>query len=219
MTTVVGSNESPEPSAIYAQAAAGWRATVRSDDGPKLFAIRAINYVTNHIVAHLPSFTIRHAWYRRVLGIQLGENTAVHLGCYVWFYGPGGIRRTGVSIGKNTWISRNCTIDVRGGLTIGDNVAVSPDVMILTASKKPNDPGFGLGHKRVTIDDHVWIGTRAMILPGVALGRGAVVAAGSVVTHDVAPMAIVAGVPARAVGVRHPGATDYILDGAHPLFE
>jgi maltose O-acetyltransferase len=82
-----------------------------------------------------------------------------------------------------------------------------------------NDPAFSLEHAHVAIYDHVWIGTRAMILPGVTLGRGCVVAAGSVVTRDVDPLAIVAGAPARRVGEREPAATKYALDGGVPFFE
>lgn len=185
----------------------------------RLLGIRVLNYATNHIVAHIPSFGVRHFWYRRVLGIQLAKSAGVHLGCYVWFYGPGGIRRSGVRIGRNTQINRNCTVDVRGGLTIGDNVSISLNVMILTASHNVNDPSFEVENWPVTIEDHVWIGAGATVLPGVTLGRGAVVAAGAVVTRDAPPMAIVAGVPARLVGVRDAAATQYVLDGAHPLFE
>jgi acetyltransferase-like isoleucine patch superfamily enzyme len=188
-------------------------------DACKLLVVRVMNYVTNHVVAHIPSFVVRHTWYRRALGIRMGRHAAVHLGCYVWFYGPGGTRRTGASIGANTWISRDSTLDVRGGLHIGDNVSVSPEVTILTASKQPNDPRFGTGHSPVTIENHVWIGTRAMILPGVTLGRGSVVAAGAVVTRDVPPLAIVAGTPARIVGARDGAATGYVLDEALPLLE
>ena len=69
------------------------------------------------------------------------------------------------------------------------------------------------------IEDHVWIGTRAMVLPGVTLGRGSVVCAGAVVTRDVPPLAIVAGV--RPHDRRAPGRTRpvYLLDTPFPLFE
>ncbi len=188
-------------------------------DGLRLFGIRALNYVTNHIVTHIPSLTIRHAWYRRIVGIQMGRNASVQLGCYVWFYGPGSTRRSGARIGKNSRINRDCTIDLRGGLLIGDNVSVSPDVTILTNSHGVNDPSFREENGTVMIEDHVWIGTRAMILPGVTVGRGAVVAAGSVVTRDAPPMTVVAGVPAKTVGARDAAATEYALDGRPPLFE
>jgi maltose O-acetyltransferase len=178
--------------------------------------------VTNHVVAHVPSFTLRHLWYRRVLGIQIGRNAAVHLDAHVLFYSPREIRRIGVRIGRNTRIDRNCTLDARSPLEIGENVAISSDVMILAGTHDVNDPKFApseVGPWAVTIEDYVWIGTRAMILPGLTVGRGAVVAAGSVVTKDVPPLTVVAGSPAKPIGMRDESATVYELDYPLPRFE
>jgi acetyltransferase-like isoleucine patch superfamily enzyme len=185
----------------------------------RLFAVRALLYLTNYLVAYVPSFTLRHLWYRRVLGIQLGPNAAVHLGNYVWFWGPGEIRRFGVSVGRNSRIGRDCTLDVRSGLTIGENVSISAEVMILGGTHDINDPGFGDIAGAVAIEDYVWVGARAIVMPGVTLGRGCVVAAGSVVTKDVEPLTIVGGVPAKPIGMRDSGATAYKLDWPLPLFE
>lgn len=185
----------------------------------RLFCIRVLNYFTNHIVAHVPSFALRRLWYQHALGIDFGPNARVFLGAYVWFFGPRDARRRGVAIGRNSFINRDCTLDIRCGLTIGDNVSISPEVMILGLSHDYNDPGWKLVDAGpITIEDHVWIGSRAMILPGVTVGRGAVVAAGSVVTKDVPPMTVVAGVPAKSVAMRDAGATSYAL-GPPPLFE
>jgi acetyltransferase-like isoleucine patch superfamily enzyme len=183
------------------------------------FGIQLLIYVTNYVVAHVPSFTLRHLWYRRALGIELGDRAGVHLGAYIWFWGPRDIRRYAVRIGRNSRINRDCTLDLRSGLTIGDNVSVSPEVMILGGTHNPNDPRFDPVPGEVVIEDHVWIGTRAMILPGVTVGRGAVIAAGSVVTKDVAPLTIVGGVPAKPIGMRDPAATVYELHTRRPLFE
>jgi acetyltransferase-like isoleucine patch superfamily enzyme len=71
----------------------------------------------------------------------------------------------------------------------------------------------------VEIDDYAFVGSRATILAGVRIGRGAVVGAGAVVTRDVAPLAVVAGVPARQVGTRPEEALRYVLDASLPLFE
>jgi maltose O-acetyltransferase len=180
--------------------------------------VRVLNYVTNHIVSHVPSFTLRHAWYRRVLGIQLDGHAGIHMGCYVWFYGPGSIRRTGTRIGQNSRVNRDCTVDLRGGLTVGANVSVSAEVTILTSAGMANSRGAGEA-KRVVIEDNVWVGMRAMIMPGVTVGRGAVVGAGAVVMRDVPPLAIVFGSPARPVGTRAPEEADYVLDSPLPLFE
>jgi hypothetical protein len=90
----------------------------------RTFVIRLINYLTNYVVCHVPSFALRRAWYRRVLGIQLGRGVGIHLGCYFWFYGPGQIRRDGTTIGDYCRINRNCCLDARGPLRIGDNVSI-----------------------------------------------------------------------------------------------
>src|SRR4051794_11574729 len=183
----------------------------------RVFCIRVLNYLTNHVVAHVPSFTLRRLWYRKALGIEIGPRAAVLLGAYIWFYGPGENRRRGVAIGRNSRINRNCTLDVRNGLTIGENVSISPEVMILGESHDYNDPDFrDLEPGPVTIEDYVWIGSRAIILPGVTVGRGAVVAAGSIVTKDVDPLTVVAGVPAKPVAVRGPGATAYTIGWPPP---
>jgi acetyltransferase-like isoleucine patch superfamily enzyme len=185
----------------------------------RLFRIQVLNYLTNHVVAHTPSFTLRRLWYRHALGIQFGHHASVFMGTYVPFFSPGAIRRDCVRSGRNSRINRSCTLDVRGGLTIGENVSISPEVMFVGGSHDVNDPGFGDVTRPISIEDHAFIGTRAMILPGVTVGRGAVVTAGSLVSRDVAPMTIVAGVPARRVGTRDPSAIAYELDSPLPLFE
>jgi maltose O-acetyltransferase len=185
----------------------------------RLFVLRSLNYLTNHVIPGIPSFALRRFWYQRMLGIAFGAHSGIHMGCYVWFYGRGSVRRSGCGIGAYSRINRKCCLDIRGGLRIGDNVSVSPEVTILTASHRVDDPAFRVEQRQVVIEDHVWIGTRAMIMPGVTLGRGCVIAAGAVVTRDVRPLAIVAGIPAREVGTRPSTATDYVLDSPFPLFE
>lgn len=214
----------PEPEPALAAGASGAPALRRRARAfsPRQFCIQILKYVTNHVVAHVPSFTLRHLWYQRVLGIQIDQHAAIYMGAYVWFWGPSEIRRIGVRIGRGTKIGRNCTLDARSPLTIGKNVALSPEVTILAGTHDVNDPRFAdseVGPWAVAIEDYVWVGTRAMIMPGVTLGRGAVVAAGAVVTKDVAPLTIVAGVPAKPIGMRNPGATAYEFNTPPPWFE
>jgi acetyltransferase-like isoleucine patch superfamily enzyme len=185
----------------------------------KTFAIRLVNWLTNYVVCHIPSFHFRRWWYRRVLGVQIAKTAGIHLGCYIWFYGPGQIRRDGFTIGPHSRINRDCCLDARGPLRIADNVSISPEVTILTAFHRIDDPKFRVESRPVVIEDHVWIGSRATILSGVKLGRGSVVAAGAVVTRDVEPLQIVGGVPARPIGTRPAEALEYVLDGPFPLFE
>jgi acetyltransferase-like isoleucine patch superfamily enzyme len=186
--------------------------------GATLFAIRVLNYVTNHIVSHIPSYRLRHSWYR-LLGVHIGPGSGVQMGCYLWFFGPGALRRSGVTIGRNSLINRRCVLDGRGRVTIGDNVSISPDVTIVTTGHQWELGDFPLQSKPVVIEDYVWIGIRATVLPGAHIGRGAVVAAGAVVTGDVPPLTVVAGVPARPVAKRPDDALHYRLDRPLPLFE
>jgi maltose O-acetyltransferase len=181
-------------------------------------ALAALSWVTNHVVARVPSFTVRRAWYR-ALGVDVGDGVGIHLGCFLWFFGPGQLRRTGTTIGARTRVNRRCTIDARGPLTIGSDVSISPEVSILTAQHDWRAPGFRMQLRPVVIEDHVWIGTRAVVLPGAHIGRGAVVAAGAVVSGVVEPMAVVAGVPARRVATRPAAGIDYCLDDPLPWFD
>jgi maltose O-acetyltransferase len=129
------------------------------------------------------------------------------------------VRRTGVRIGAHSRINRDCCLDARGSIHIGDNVSVSPEVAILTTHHRLDSPGFPLESRGVVIEDYVWIGMRATILPGTIIRRGAVVAAGAVARGEIPAMTVVAGVPARPVGMRPPEGLDYVLDGPFPLFE
>lgn len=182
-----------------------------------LFAAHVLNYVTNHLVGRIPSYALRRAWYGGVMGIAMGAGSSVQLGCYLWSYGPRSNRRNRTAIGARTIVNRGCCLDARSGLRIGDDVSISPEVALLTTQHDVNSHDFALQGRAVVIEDHVWIGMRAMVMPGVTIGRGAVVAAGAVVTRDVAPLDIVAGVPARPVGRRKID-PDYSLEQP-PLFE
>ncbi|AEI48819.1 acyltransferase [Runella slithyformis] len=117
-----------------------------------------------------------------------------------------------IEIGDYCFINKYSLLDGRGGkLTIGNNVDIAQEVNIWTLSHDPHDDFHRVVGKDVFIEDHAWIASRATIMPGVRIGRGAVVAAGSIVTKDVPPMAIVAGSPAKVVGQRKSG-LHYRLD-------
>ncbi|MEB3328595.1 MAG: acyltransferase [Candidatus Sericytochromatia bacterium] len=167
-------------------------------------------WLTNHLVAHLPSHRLRNAWYRRAMGVSLACGSSIHLGARL-------TARGGVAVGPGTTLDQGALLDGRGGLAIGRAVATGPDVMLLTADHDPQSPHFAGRTAPITIGDHAWLGARAMVLPGVTIGEGAVVAAGAVVTRDVAPYTIVGGVPARPIGVRTPKLA-YDFEGyARPL--
>jgi maltose O-acetyltransferase len=110
--------------------------------------------------------------------------------------------RRDFTLGAFSVINDHCRLDNRGKLEIGSSVSISSEVCILTADHDPRSESFDGRNRPVRIEDYVFVGTRAMILPGVTIGRGALVGAGAVVTKDVAPFAIVAGCPAKQIGNR-----------------
>jgi acetyltransferase-like isoleucine patch superfamily enzyme len=168
-------------------------------------------YVCNHVVSKVPIHRVRNAFYRELMAVEIGPKSSVHLGLRLY-------TRSNISIGRSTVVDRDCILDGRGGINIGDNVNLAPEVAILTAAHDPNSSSFAGVESAVVIDDYAWIGTRAMVLPGVRIGRGAVVAAGAVVTRDVPTLAIVAGVPARQIGERPEAALQYDLGDYRRLF-
>ena len=124
----------------------------------------------------------------------MGKGSSIHLHCF--------INRFNIEIGKNTAINRKCYLDSRGGIKIGDNITISPEVHLITAEHNINDASFSYQIAPISLGDYVFVGTRAIILPGVSLGNGCVVAAGAVVTKSFPPYSIVAGVPARIISKR-----------------
>jgi acetyltransferase-like isoleucine patch superfamily enzyme len=145
----------------------------------------------------LPSYTLRSWYLRRMLGYKIDPTASIHTGCFV-----SGFRLT---VGAHSVINRGCRLDAREGIIIGANVSISAETYLVSASHDPHSPTFAgrPGRNVITIDDYVWIGVRAIVLPGVSIGRGAIVGAGAVVIRDVEPYVIVAGNPARPIGKRH----------------
>lgn len=156
--------------------------------------IQGIQFLFLKLLAHFPS-----QWFRQLvlslLGAKIGKGAVL--------YGGFEIRSPRkLKIGVNSCIGHRATLDARGGLTIGKNVNLSSEVMIWTAQHDYRDPRFGTLFKPVIICDYVWLGPRCIILPGVTVGEGAVIAAGAVVTKDVAPYIVVGGVPAQKIADR-----------------
>jgi acetyltransferase-like isoleucine patch superfamily enzyme len=102
-----------------------------------------------------------------------------------------------LEIGDRTYLNRRTEIVARGRILIGADCAIAWDVVIIDSDEHWRE-GVEMVQP-VRIGDHVWIGARAIVLKGVTIGDGAIVAAGAVVTRDVPPHAIVAGNPARVI--------------------
>ena len=112
-----------------------------------------------------------------------------------------------LTIGDNTGINRHCYINASGGIEIGKRVLVGPAVIIYSQNHNYVDKNTyicdqGYTKAKVTIEDDVWLGIRSVILAGVRVREGTVVAAGAVVTKDTEAYSVVAGVPAIKVGQR-----------------
>ena len=114
-------------------------------------------------------------------------------------------------VGAGSLVNRGVYLDNRAGITIGRQVSIAHDVRIYTMGHDVHDPGFATKGQPVRIDDHAVLFAGAMVMPGVHLGAGAVVMAGSVVTRSVGPHRIVGGNPARDCG-RREGEPAYTLD-------
>lgn len=162
-------------------------------------------YMTNHIISILPISRLRWGYYKYVLKHDIAETAYLYMGLYLY------VSRQKIRIGDKTNINRNCVLDGRGGLNIGENVNISAEVAIYTAGHRIESSDFEYYVKPVKIGDRVWLGTRAMIMPGVNIGEGAMVLPAAVVTKDVPPFAIVGGIPAKVIGNRN-NALNYTLD-------
>ncbi|CAG2263020.1 acyltransferase [Burkholderia sola] len=151
-------------------------------------------YLGNHLFMNYMPYRIRHWFLGRFCQVKIGRDSSIAMGCFVTGYH--------ISIGDNTVVNRYTYLDGRVPLTIGNNVNISHYTLIQTLTHDPQNPDFVCLCKPVVIEDHVWIGARAIISPGVRIGEGAVVGAGAVVTRDVEPYTIVAGNPARFIKER-----------------
>lgn len=147
------------------------------------------------IVMSVPFWIVRRSWLRLYIN-QMDK------GCYIMRNVD--IRKPkNIKLGKNVVINKKTMLDGRGAnLSIGDNTDIAQEVNIWTLTHDVNDSMHRVYGKPVTICDHCWIGARVTVLPGITIGRGAVIGTCSVVTKDVPPLAIVAGNPAKVIGKR-----------------
>lgn len=192
----------------------GSKLPVRSALG-KIFN-RFFNYIMDfdllilRIVGFFPIHTVRVIFYK-LAGVKLGKGAHIHMGAQ--FFDP-----KGVEIGEGAIVGQNAFLDGRGKLKIGRFVDIASDVMIYNSEHDIHSEDFGPITEAVEIGDYCFIGPRAIILPGVKIGKGAVVGAGAVVTRDVDEFNIVGGVPAKVIGERKNKNPRYTL-GRSRLFQ
>jgi acetyltransferase-like isoleucine patch superfamily enzyme len=153
-------------------------------------------YLLNAFIMNIPSFVVRHYFTAMCVG-YLDPTSSILRG--VELRVP-----KNIFIAANSIVNQKVLIDGRGGnVKIGKNVDIAQETNIWTLQHDVHSDTHNSVGGPVIIEDYAWIASRVTILPGITIGRGAVVATGSVVTKDVAPMDIVAGVPARKIGKRN----------------
>jgi maltose O-acetyltransferase len=151
-------------------------------------------YLINTFISGIPVRRFRKFYYR-CWGMKIGANTTIGRNFII-------TNPEIVKIGNNSGIGWNCHFQGLGGITIGNNVAINSYTRIWTGTHEINSPNFSAYYQPVVIEDYVWVSTGFIILQGVNIGEGAVVMAGAVVTKDIRPYNIVAGVPAEVKGER-----------------
>ena len=166
-----------------------------------------------HRIKMFPSHAVRNWVYRNIYLVDKHKTSVIYFGCEI---------RSGVNlhIGKGSIIGDNCILDARQGIYIGENVNLSSEVHLWTEVHDVNDPYFRsmpCNHGPIHIGDRVWLGSNVTVLDKVNIGEGAVVCSGAVVTKDVGPYAIVAGIPAKKIGERSKDLR-YEFAGGHTLF-
>lgn len=175
------------------------RSLAFSEAWPKIIT-RLFNYWLDLVLfkltlaGYIPFHFVRRLIYQ-LFGVRMAKGSVIHM--WARFYDPRGIK-----LGEDTIIGDHAFLDGRDKIVIGDHVDVASYVMIYNSEHDINSEDFHAVTAPVEIEDYVFIGPRAIILPGVKIGRGAVVGAGAVVTRDVPDFAIVGGVPAVKIGER-----------------
>jgi acetyltransferase-like isoleucine patch superfamily enzyme len=151
-------------------------------------------YTYNFFVSWIPSHFVRKFYLNHILGVIVNKNASILLGCQFNTV-------NNLTIGESV-LNQRCHIDNRGGITIGNHVSLGPQVAIISSDHDMQSITLEGFEAPVEIEDYVFVGARAIILKGVRIGRGAVISAGSVVHRDVDAYTIVAGVPAKKIGIR-----------------
>jgi maltose O-acetyltransferase len=153
-------------------------------------------YLYNHWITYFPNYQLRILYLRHILGIHIGRECFIHMGCF--------LEGNNITIGDNTVIGRNCYLGGSGGkLTIKNNVSITAQTYIFCSTHIKDSSTFACEFKDVTLEDRVWIGARAMILPGVRVGEGAILGAASTATKNIPAYSVYAGSPAKAISTRN----------------
>jgi maltose O-acetyltransferase len=161
-----------------------------------------LNAWMTYLVSKIPGrigMAIRYIYYKRKCP-SLGERVRIFEDVLL-------MNAENIHIGRSTFINRRTLVHGKGGIAIGENVLIGPGVFITSVNhgyrrrdKIIQEQGFE--SQKITIQDDVWIGAQSVVLPGVTIMKGAVVAAGAVVTKDVDEYTVVGGNPAGLIATR-----------------
>ena len=175
-----------------------------------IFAGRGIKIEHGYLIRTQNSLIIEDRVFMSALshhGITLGRNVTIAKNSILTCTGVIANKGEGISIGNNSAVGAQSFLGGQGGIKIGNDVIMGPGVRIFSENHNFANPDIlirkqGESRKGVEIQDNCWIGAGATIVDGVSVGEGAVVAAGSVVTKNVPPYALVGGIPAKLIKYR-----------------
>ena len=164
------------------------------------------------VTAKIPSHHVRIFLYKNIFAMTIGKKAVIYYGAEIrspWM----------ITIGEGTIIGDKAILDGRFGISIGKNCNFSTGVWLWTLQHDVNDPWFttdGQGAP-IIIGDRAWLSCRTIVLPGVEIGEGSVIAAGAIVTKSTDPFSINGGVPSKKIGERNNN-LKYEFDGSHVHF-
>ena len=168
----------------------------------------ALYIIINYFVSYIPCWSIRKILYQ-LLGMKIGKGSRVNMKCVI-------MEPWNISIGTGTIVNEYCLLDGRGGLKIGNNCSISMYSIIYTASHRTNSDNFEYFEDKTVIHNGVWIGARAILLPGVIVNDCCIIGANSVaVKGEYDEKYVYVGIPATKT---HPRNVIEITELHHHMF-
>lgn len=162
------------------------------------------------VVAYIPSHHIRNVLYKFVFQMELEKNAVIYYGAEIrspW----------NIHIGRGTIVGDKAILDGREGLYIGENVNISSNVSMWTLQHDLNSEMFATEGAPVVVKNRAWLSCNTIILPGVTVAEGSVIAAGGVATKSTIPYSVNGGIPAKKIGERNRRLC-YEFNGKHVHF-
>lgn len=157
-------------------------------------SLRVWEQLYNIFINKIPLHWVRIAWLRAG-GMKIGKGSSVWRNTEI-------IGIENIVIGEDSVVGWHGQLDGRAGLVIGDHCSIGSYVLIIAGGHDPLSEDFSSFGEQMVIEDYAWIATRAMLLDGARIGKGAVIAAGTIVTKPIAPYKVVGGFSAKPIADR-----------------